>query len=230
MRCAILETRTLALLKHRAGKWQVQTPARLFVPGVQVKLCKRCGAVLQSRSYSVRKSRYAVDFYSLGLPLRELVPGSTQKGYLLTPLDLTVDGKSVYPLIADGAHVVGEVIVDVKGDQLLVSYRLFDARSEVLKPSIRFFRNLDQITEKAVETRSRTYAFDKPVSISRSLKGSALVWMSIRCQGIYDINSLLNIKYCAEPSDQSPENAYLLEKMRQLAHRNTLITDPVSLP
>jgi len=78
---------------------------------------------------------------------------------------------------------------------LTLSHRFFDERTEVLKPSIRFFTTLDNLSQKDIEARRNQIKYDQPVSIARTFKGERVAFMSLRCDGIYDEDASGNIRY-----------------------------------
>ena len=216
------QTRETKPLKHRAAKWTVSKAAKLFEAGEQVKLCRRCGVVLQRRSFTLPKSRFAVSFCSFGLPLRELLPGQSDKWYMLTPVDLTREGLQRYPIIANGSHIIGEVSLLIRDGTLTLSNTLYDSRSEVLKPSVRFFRSLDGLTEKDVEARRNQLKYDQPISIARTFKDASIVLMSLRCDGIYDDAAPGNVLFDEDaPLLPGADVTYhlALEEMRLLVKR-----------
>lgn len=220
--CDLLEQREIPMRKHRAGKWTVSVNPSAYKAGEQVKLCKICSLVLKTRSYILPKSHFAVSFCSLGLRLRDVQPEKTDKWYMLTPLDLTQEGEYSYPLIADDKYIVGEIKVRLQDDSLTLSCRLFSSRSEILKPSIRFFGNLDEVSEKALETRKGSISFDNPMSIKHYFKDASYVLMSIRCEGIYDESDEQNVKYDDDLMswDGLRTNAQQVQDMMKLITKN----------
>ena len=220
--CDLLEQRETPMRKHRAGKWTVSVNPSAYKAGEQVKLCKICSLVLKTRGYILPKSHFAVSFCSLGLRLRDVQPEKTDKWYMLTPLDLTKEGEYIYPLIADDKYIVGEIKVRLQNDSLTLSCNLFSSRSEILKPSIRFFTDLDKVSEEAIETRNGNLSFDKPMSIKHDFKAASYVLMSIRCEGIYDENDEQNIKYSDDllAWDGLRTNAQQVQDMMKLLTKN----------
>ncbi len=53
----------------------------------------------------------------------------TDKYWMFTPIDLSLDGQFQYPLVADASHVVGELKVEVAGGMVVVSYMLVNGVS-----------------------------------------------------------------------------------------------------
>lgn len=124
---------------------------------------------------------------SFGPHFRDLTPNLTDKWYMFTPINLAIQGRQTFPLVASNIYEVGEVYVDVSGDYVTVSYRLFhedkkhfntDVRSEYLN----FFNSYNDIT--AVEPEdigmATRFAFNRPFSIQNDLGGDTNVLMFVR--------------------------------------------------
>lgn len=117
---------------------------------------------------------------SEGLRLRDLHPGLTGKWYMLTPMDLSVQGERAYQLIASNARVIGEVRVEVAGDSLTVSYHLSARNAEVREERLALLHDLgpdslraylDSLESPPPDTAFR---FGQPISVSRDLEGQPL--------------------------------------------------------
>lgn len=59
---------------------------------------------------------------SFGPHFRDVSPEMTDKWYMFTALDLSQDGVQCYELVSGNVFVIGEVVIEVKGDNLTVSY------------------------------------------------------------------------------------------------------------
>ena len=53
--------------------------------------------------------------------LRDLAPESTDKWYMVTPVDLSQEGEQTFPLVASNIYRVGTATVAVKEEQLTVT-------------------------------------------------------------------------------------------------------------
>lgn len=216
--CSVVQQRNTKLLKHVSGPWKVQHPAQLFKPGTQARLCKRCGETLATRSYNAPKSTFAVSFCSFGFRLRDVHPQHAKNWYMLTPISLTSEGTTQLPLIADNKHVVGTIVVEVRGGKVTVNHTLFDDRTEILRPSIRFFSGLERLSDAELESTTRSTGFGRAISIKRSFRDTAVVFMSVRCEGVYDAHSHKNPPFSDEGwmEDGTPYEQ-LLKDLRSLA-------------
>ena len=204
--CNLLETRSIAAQKHRAGAWQVSIAARLDKAGEQVKRCKKCDVILERRSYTRPREAFAISLCSFGIPLKTINPES-RRWYTLTPIDLREEGERRYPIIANGTHCVGMTIIRIQAGKLTIQYELFAESTELLKPSLRLLTSLEGLTDREIELRRVQRSFDVPIDIQRSFKGRAIVFVSMRTQALFDAADARNIPYgpdAAAPEGMAP--------------------------
>lgn len=121
---------------------------------------------------------------SFGPQFRIISPDFTQKWYMFTPIDLSVQGRQTFSLVASNMYEVGEVHVDVYGDTVNVTYEYFyegqTDKVERYKEHLSFFKDYSQALQTDVDTTQTTYAFGQPFSIANSLEGDTNVLMFIR--------------------------------------------------
>ncbi|NLC32248.1 MAG: hypothetical protein GX781_03010 [Clostridiales bacterium] len=201
--CQLKEQREFPALKHWPGRWRVSIAAQLWKPGQQVKLCRRCGEIVAERSYNASKKRFAVNFCTLGIPLHEIIYSEEPSAQMLTPIDLGQKGTIYYPIVADNKYVVGLIGVTINDDEMILSYQFFDQRSEIIKPSIRFYADIKSVSQEAVMKRSTSIKFDQPFSKSKKFGDAAIVLLVMKCDAVYDANSKDNLKI--------DEDMYLLD-------------------
>ncbi len=205
-RCGVKEAGSIAATGHKAArKYTIVRKARAYHPGIREKLCSRCGAVLQKQQYSPSLQSMKVVFNPAGIPLKELLPGSTNQWYRLIPVDIRKPGVYTYPLVADGRHTVGDMTVTVNAAGLTVSCAYPDDRTVVFRPMLRVFSSLEEITPARIRRRVKGYALDKPISFSRFANADTL-YLYLRIEGVYDDQRALNVPFDA----QSP--GYLSQK------------------
>lgn len=185
-RCGVKETGSLAATGHKAArKYTIVRKARAYHPGIREKLCARCGAVLEKKQYSPSLQSLKVVFSPAGIPLKDLLPGSTGQWYMLVPVDTKAPGTYRYPLVADNRHTVGEMTVTVSESGFTVSCAYPDDRTVVLKPMLRVFSSLADITPARIRRRVKGYALDKPISFDRFADAGTL-YLYLRVEGVYD--------------------------------------------
>lgn len=102
---------------------------------------------------------------SFGLYFEELRPKLTDKWYMFTPLDLSMDSVLSYPLVANNQSIVGSIRVTVRGTQLVVEC----LPAEGVKLNRQFFTlftDLDAIQTLNVDLLgNQGYAFGQPIDI-----------------------------------------------------------------
>ena len=127
---------------------------------------------------------------SFGPQFREVTPGMTDLWYMFTALDLTVQGRQTYELVASNMYVIGEVYVDVYGDTVTISYRnyyddqggetrtrqeflgLYNSYADVVLPT--------DVPVKSYVNPPTRFAFGMPFSIQYDLGGDTNVLMLVR--------------------------------------------------
>lgn len=127
---------------------------------------------------------------SFGPHYRDVTPGLTDLWYMFTPIDLTIQGRQTFELVASNMYVIGEVYVDVNGDSVLVTYHnYYDGKGGTTKPvseHLNFFNAYVNVTlpndvpVKKLENPPTNFAFGRPFSIMNDLGGDANVLMFVR--------------------------------------------------
>ena len=121
-----------------------------------------------------------------GLTLQEADASLPDKWYNVLPIDLTQDGRQVYQLMISNMYLVGEVYVDVWGDEVTVSCEILDKSGIDLKSEYgRWFTSLSQVTTSSIESDRDGFVFGQPVSISRDLGGVDTALLFIRSKATY---------------------------------------------
>ncbi len=124
---------------------------------------------------------------SFGPHFRDVTPQLTDKWYMFTPVDLSIQGRQTFVLAASNIYEVGQVHVDVNGDTVIVSYEMFrDGQrgftTEMLSEFITFYNSYADvgIVEPEEMENPSIYAFNQPISILNHLSGDTNVLMFIR--------------------------------------------------
>ena len=121
-----------------------------------------------------------------GLTLKEADPSLPEKWYNVLPVDLTKDGRSVYQLVISNMFYIGEVYVDVWGDEVTVSCDLVDSTAvQPLSWYGRWFTRLGDITTASIESSEDGIPFGQPLSIADDLGGADTVLLFIRSKATY---------------------------------------------
>lgn len=123
----------------------------------------------------------------LGLPIRDLKPGLTDKWYTVVPVDLTKDATYTYPMIAGSIYYLGECQVTVKDGQVTTDFSLPEGLCWDEKHCLQWFTSLDDITTDFLNDPKGSFTFGQPVSISGDLKGQDVALLFICNQAEYRI-------------------------------------------
>lgn len=119
----------------------------------------------------------------VGLPLRDLYPDLTDRWYNVVPVDLTVQGRQAYPLVASNLFHMGTAYVDILGDSVTVTYKTpgtkWTAYLSVEDEALAWFTAASDITAEFLENPVGEVAFGEPVSISESLNGQDVALLFI---------------------------------------------------
>lgn len=121
-----------------------------------------------------------------GLTLQEASATLPDKWYNVLPIDLRQEGRQTYYLMISNMNYVGRCYVDVWGDEVTVSYALFDNTAiEPLSSYGRWFTALSQINADSIESSENGFVFGEPVSISADLGGADVALLFLRCKATY---------------------------------------------
>ena len=121
-----------------------------------------------------------------GLTLQEVSAKLPNKWYNVLPVDLTTEGRQTYHLMISNLYHIGEVYVDVWGDEVTVSCALVDSSAvQPLSSYGRWFTALSQITAQSIESGADGFVFGEPVSISENLGGAEVALLFIRSKATY---------------------------------------------
>lgn len=141
------------------------------------------GQAFYKQVYNSYLSRNTVS--SFGPQFRVISPDFTKAWYMFTPIDLSIQGRQTFTLIASNMYEVGEVYVDVFGDTVNVSYLYYYADAEHTKMEsvaehLNFYTDYSQALQSDPESKATAFAFGKPFSIANQLGGDSNVLMFIR--------------------------------------------------
>lgn len=118
-----------------------------------------------------------------GPAFRDLKPSMTSKWYTFVVLDLTVQGKRAFDMVASNMYVIGNVYVDVNGDNVTVTYSVLYSEdggsTEITDEFFTFFHDLDSVTTVEPD-QLKAYEFGVPYSIEKDLDGDTVVLLMVR--------------------------------------------------
>ncbi|MGI6695623.1 MAG: hypothetical protein ACOX6O_05215 [Christensenellales bacterium] len=108
------------------------------------------------------------------------------EGYeMFTPMDLSLDGEYIFPLVSNAMHTVGEVKVTVKKGLVTAHPQVFSG-VKLTDGILTFFADFRAVrTIKPDDLKSVDIPFDLPVSIANRLGVDDKVLMYINCPVSY---------------------------------------------
>ncbi len=143
-------------------------------------------------------------------PLFIMFRDNLTKGYeMFTPMDLSMDGEYVFPLVSNAMHTVGNVTVTVKKGFVTVHPQMFSG-VKMRNGILTFFADIQSVkTIKPKKLYKVDMPFDVPIDVIGRLGGDVKVLMYINCPVNYKGNS----PYIQSFSMADP---YYLERMYAL--------------
>jgi ubiquitin-large subunit ribosomal protein L40e len=118
---------------------------------------------------------------SEGLRFRDLNPARTDKWYMFTPLDLSVDGEKSYRLIASNIRVIGTVTVKVSQGYVTVNYSAPLGQAAIVSEFITLFPDYTSASLADPDAApGQGFVFGTPISIADQLKGDTSQLLFIR--------------------------------------------------
>ena len=163
---------------------------------------------------------------SFGPHFRDVTPELTDKWYMFTPIDLSIQGRQTFVLAASNIYEIGNVHVDVNGDTFSVSYEMFrDGQrgytTELLSEFITFYNSYADvgIVEPEEMPQPSIFAFNQPFSILNHLSSDTNVLMFIRNR----------ISYYRFPTPKSEYSRFWENKPDYMAQREQMLMmmDPI---
>ncbi|MBQ3156834.1 MAG: hypothetical protein IJB81_07915 [Clostridia bacterium] len=179
---------------HEWGDWEVTTEVTDNTDGEEKRVCADCQEE-ETRVISA-KEEYQMTACSAGIRFRDLDNAITNKWYMFTPVDLSVDGEQTFDLISGNVHRIGTVTVLVENGNVTVTYKVNNHHSvDISDEFLSILPSLEGMTELDLAALP-TYNFGEPISIQDELNGDTKVLLFIRniayyiedSHGVYGFN------------------------------------------
>jgi len=163
---------------------------------------------------------------SFGPHFRDVTPNLTDLWYMFTPVDLSIQGRQTFVLVASNMFEVGEAYVDVNQDTVTVSYSMYDQgkpdfSTELISEFVTFYNSYADvgIVEPEKMPQPSNFAFNQPFSIQNHLGGDTNVLMFIRNR----------ITYFRFPTPRTEYVRFWENKPEYLARREGMLSmmDPI---
>ncbi len=165
-------------------------------------------APTRGRSYFYRDNTAC----SEGFSFRDVKPGLTDKWYMFTPLDLSVDAELAISLIASNLYRIGTVNAVIRNGSITVTY---EAAEGILVKSefMTLLPSLDEVREVEPSLLSSSaLPFGRPVSMIQDLSGDSRMLLYVNL--VVDYNG--NEKGVEPFSRRNPAHADFLKTLEPL--------------
>ena len=206
----VIKTEPVDATGHDQGRWHVTVEPTRETEGMRERRCKACGYVLETEVLPIVTAiYYDMTACSVGPRFRDLGV-NTDKWFMFTPVDLSVDGEYEFDLIAGNIHKVGTVTVLVNDGTVTVSYEVISG----VKVDNEFLSILHDLEEaELLETDEMIqYAFGQPISIQNELDGDPIVLIFL-CNELHYSSEIRQLTHFREAG---ADYQALLERCEQL--------------
>ncbi|MGI6694666.1 MAG: hypothetical protein ACOX6O_00285 [Christensenellales bacterium] len=148
----------------------------------------------------------------MGPRLRDIAPGSTDKWYMVTPVDISQEGEQTFPLVASNIYRVGTATVAVKEGQLTVTYKTLKGVT-VHSEYLAIYPDLETaVKQNAADLGGVSFKPGEPISISDDLAGDTSVLLLMCNRVTYDTG----VKGLSVFRPGAPDVKDALEQMGQM--------------
>ncbi len=207
--CGDTYTKPVKALGHDWGKWIETRPATEDADGEKEHTCKVCQTV-ETKVIS-RYTWYVMYACSEGIRFRDMENPITDRWYMFTPIDLSVEGAQTFDLIAGNIHKVGTVTVLVQDGHVSVSYELVDpVHMHVTDEFLTFLPTLNGMTELDVETMTG-YAYGESINIAETFGEDTKILLLMRNRMRY-MDGKVNVSFFRD----NAEYQQFVEELKQL--------------
>jgi hypothetical protein len=148
----------------------------------------------------------------MGPRLRDIAHGSTDKWYMVTPVDISQEGEQTFSLVASNIYRVGTATVAVKEGQLTVTYKTLKGVT-VHSEYLAIYPDLETaVKQNAADLGGVSFKPGEPISISDDLAGDTSVLLLMCNRVTYDTG----VKGLSVFRPGAPDVKDALEQMGQM--------------
>ncbi len=177
-RCNEREDVVVPALGHNAV-WKIIKPATNKEEGLKQKICKRCDKVLDEQIIPIRRVVYKTAC-TAGVKLSEIAKLIDKNDWwkMVTPIDLSVEGTTRYPLVSGNVYEIGYVEVTV-ADGVVTADLVVEAKVTMYTSALIFLSDAGEI-KRFTANDYEHYEF--PASINLSDLPADKLYMMVSCQ------------------------------------------------
>ena len=177
-RCNEREDVVVPALGHNAV-WKIIKPATNKEEGLKQKICKRCDKVLDEQIIPIRRVVYKTAC-TAGVKLSEIAKLIDKNDWwkMVTPIDLSVEGTTRYPLVSGNVYEIGYVEVTV-ADGVVTADLVVEAKVTMYTSALIFLSDAGEI-KRFTANDYEHYEF--PAKINLSDLPADKLYMMVSCQ------------------------------------------------
>lgn len=209
----VVEKRDIARLKHVPSKmWYALRKPTLTEPGIKYRVCEICGKRLDSVEYAPEGYRYGLIALNFGPYVKDLKPQELATFVdRFTPLDLSQDGETQWPIITQDGYYIGMLKMNVFQGDLTVSYVMNDPVTVVTHEILFLHEDGMAVTAGDLNNVIETLKFNEPIP----LMGLEERVLNVRLSVNYDQENAANRPFSDTGLylDGVTQNALLLQDM-----------------
>ncbi|MBR0408933.1 MAG: hypothetical protein IJI53_12920 [Clostridia bacterium] len=140
-----VENEIIAALGHNWGPWVVTKQANFWEDGERTRTCTVCGKVQTEKIPSTTYPNATLCAFGPRLKESNLYPNYSDKWYMFTPFDASMNGVQTYELVAADQVIVGSVTLTIRDGYLTIDYDL--KGGDAIRVTLEFFTVLNRIAD-----------------------------------------------------------------------------------
>lgn len=139
------ETEVIPANGHNWGPWVVTKQATFWEDGERTRTCTVCGKTETEKIPSIIYPNATVCAFGPRLKESNLYPSYSDKWYMFTPFDASMNGSQTYELVAADSVIVGDVTINIRDGFLTIDYSL--KGGDAIRINLEFFTVLNRIAD-----------------------------------------------------------------------------------
>lgn len=142
---AHVENEVIPASGHNWGPWIVTKQASFWEDGERTRTCTICGLTEKEKIPSITYPNATVCAFGPRLKESNLYPNYSDKWYMFTPFDASMNGSQTFELVAADQVIVGDVTITIRDGFLTVDYNL--KGGDAIRITLEFFTVLNRIAD-----------------------------------------------------------------------------------
>ena len=140
-----IENDVIIATGHNWTAWTVTKTATFWEPGERTRTCTICGLIDTQLIPSITYPNATLCAFGPRLKESNLYPNYSDRWYMFTPFDASMNGSQTYELVAADAVIVGDVTLTIRDGYLTIDYNL--KGNDAVRVTLEFFTVLNSISD-----------------------------------------------------------------------------------